>query len=134
MASDAKSLGLEFLQAFWAGKPEQAYALCAPHARWRFQRSLHDPQEVPVPEAVDWLMKTLVSGFDETSGYSVTLRDAIGEADEAAIEYSATGKTRNGQTYLNHYVVRFTSRAGQIVSIRPYFDTHYVSQMLFDLG
>ena len=131
---DAKALGLEFLQAFWDGAPERGYALCAPDARWRFQRSLHDPQEVPVPEAVRWLMQALVSGFAPDSGYTVTLRDAIGEGDEAAIEYSATGLTRNGDTYLNHYVVRFTSRDGRIVSIRPYFDTHYVSKMLYDLG
>ena len=132
--SDAKTLGLQFLQAFWAGKPNEGYALCAPDARWCFQQSLHDPQEVSVPEDVDWLMKTLVSGFAESSGYRVTLRDAIGEGDEAAIEYSATGLTRTGRTYLNYYVVRFTASRGQITSIRPYFDTHYVSRYLFDLG
>ena len=132
--SDAKRLGLEFLQAFWDGEPERGYALCAPDARWRFQRSLHEPREVPVPEAVKWLMDKLVSGFAPDSGYSVELRDVIGEGDEAAIEYSATGRTRNGTTYHNNYVVRFTTRDGQIVSIRPYFDTHYVSKTLYDLG
>ena len=133
-ASDAKSLGLAFLQAFWDGDPERGYRLCAPHARWTFQRSLHEPQEVPVREAVEWLNSALVSGFDPDSGYTVQLRDAIGEGGEAAIEYSATGRTRRGETYLNRYVVRFTVENGQIVSIRPYFDTHYDSKMLYDLG
>ena len=131
---DAKSLGLAFLQAFWDGAPERGYALCAPDARWRFQRSLHDPQEVPVADAVTWLMDKLVSGFAADSGYTVQLSSVIGEGDEAAIEYSASGRTVNGATYLNHYVVRFTTRDGRIVSIRPYFDTHYVSKMLYDLG
>lgn len=134
MTTDAKSLGLAFLRAFWEGDPARGYALCAPEARWRFQRSLHDPQEVPVREAVEWLMDKLVSGFAPDSGYTVELMGAIGEGEEAAIEYSATGLTRTGERYLNHYHVRFTARDGRIVSIRPYFDTHYVSRMLYDLG
>jgi ketosteroid isomerase-like protein len=131
--SEAKRLGLAFLQAFWDGQPERGYALCHPRARWQFQRSLRDPDEVPVREAVEWLNSALVSGFAPDSGYTVQLRDAIGEGDEAAIEYSATGLTRRGDTYHNRYVVRFTVENGQIVSIRPYFDTHYVSRTLYDL-
>lgn len=132
--ASAKELGLAFLQAFWDGEPERGYALCAPDARWQFQRSLHDPDVVPVRQAVEWLNTSLVSGFDPASGYSVQLRDAIGEGNEAAIEYSATGRTRTGEIYQNRYVVRFTAERGRILSIRPYFDTHYVSQMLYDLG
>ncbi len=131
--ASAKDLGLAFLQAFWAGEPERGYALCAPHARWTFQRSLHDPIEVPVREAVEWLNSALVSGFAPESGYTVQLRDAIGEGDEAAVEYSATGRTRRGEIYHNRYVVRFTAENGLIVPIRPYFDTHYVSKTLYDL-
>lgn len=131
--ASAKELGLAFLQAFWAGEPERGYALCAPDARWTFQRSLHDPQEVPVREAVEWLNRELVSGFAPESGYTVQLRDAIGEGDEAAVEYAAVGRTRRGEIYHNRYVVRFTASRGRIVSIRPYFDTHYVSRTLCDL-
>lgn len=134
MSRDAKSLGLEFLQSFWDGRPERGYALCAPDARWRFQRSLHDPVEVPVRQAVEWLNDKLVANFDPASGYSVEVFGAIGEGDEAAIEYSATGHTRFGETYHNRYHVRFTARDGQIISIRPYFDTHYVSKVLYNLG
>lgn len=132
--TDAKSLGLAFLQAFWDGDMERGYKLCAPGALWRFQKTLHAPQEVPVREAVQWLMDKLVAGFDPNSGYTVQMSNAIGEGDEAAIEYSATGKTRSGDTYANNYLVRFTVKNGQIVSIRPYFDTHLVSKMLYDLG
>jgi ketosteroid isomerase-like protein len=131
--ASAKELGLAFLQAFWDGDLERGYALCAPDARWTFQRSLHDPVDVPVRDAVEWLMSRLVSGFVPESGYTVQLRDAIGEANEAAVEYSATGRTRRGEVYHNRYVVRFTAQDGRIVSIRPYFDTHYVSRTLFDL-
>lgn len=131
--NDAKRLGLAFLQAFWDGAPERGYALCRADARWQFQRSLHQPEVVPVREAVEWLNSALIAGFAPDSGYTVQLRDAIGEGDEAAIEYSATGRTRRGETYHNRYVVRFTAKDGQIVSIRPYFDTHYVSRTLYDL-
>jgi ketosteroid isomerase-like protein len=130
----AKALGLEFLQAFWSGEFDKAYALCASDASWVFQTSLHNPREATVGEAVRWLSDTLMLGFDTASGYAVTLRDAIGEQGEAAIEYSATGRTRRGETYLNHYVVRFSVAEGKITSIRPYFDTHYASKMLHDLG
>jgi hypothetical protein len=133
MSGDAKSIGLAFLQSFWDGDPERGMALCAPGARWRFQKSLHAPQEVPVREAVQWLNETLVAEFDPT-GYTVQLSNAIGEGDEAAIEYSARGRTKRGNLYENQYLVRFTVKDGKIVSIRPYFDTHYVSKNLRDLG
>jgi ketosteroid isomerase-like protein len=129
-----RTLALAFLKSFWDGEPERGFALCAPDARWRFQRSLHEPQEVPVRDAVGWLNDKLVSGFDPDSGYSVTLDNVIAEGEEAAVEYSATGRTRRGEIYFNRYLVRFTVRNGMIVSIRPYFDTHYVSKTLHDLG
>lgn len=132
--ADAKSLGLAFLQSFWDGEPERGFALCAPNATWRFQRSLHEPQEVPVREAVEWLLENLVSGFDPDSGYTVNIANTIADGNEAAIEYSATGKTKRGEIYLNRYLVRFTVGDSKILSIRPYFDTHYVSKTLHDLG
>ncbi len=131
--SDAKSLALAFLQSFWDGEPERGYALCTDDARWQFQRSLHTPDVVPVREAVEWLNSHLVTGFDPNSGYAVQLGSVIGEGDEASAEYSATGLTRNGGRYHNRYHVRFTMRNGKIVSIRPYFDTHYVHNMLYKL-
>jgi len=133
-SQDAKSLGLAFLQSFWDGDIQRGYKLCAANAKWRFQKTLHDPQEVAVPIAVQWLLDTLVAGFDPDSGYTVTVANAICDGDEAAIEYSATGKTRTGEIYSNNYLVRFTAKNGKIVSIRPYFDTHLVSKLLHDLG
>jgi uncharacterized protein len=132
-SGDAKSLGLAFLQSFWDGDLERGFALCAPDARWRFQRSLHDPVEVPVREAVNWLMMTLVAGFEPDTQYTVELFSAIGEGDEASFEYSATGRARGGKTYHNRYHVRVTTRDGRIVSIRPYFDTLYVHRTLVSL-
>ena len=86
-----------------------------------------------MPVAVDRLMTKLVAGFDPNSGYEVKVGSLIGEGDEASIEYSATGKTVNGGTYYNRYHVRFTVRGGKIISIRPYFDTHYVHRALVPL-
>ena len=131
--NDSKTLALAFLQSFWDGEPERGYSLCAPDAHWQFQRSLHTPDVVPVRAAVEWLNTHLVTGFDPNSGYKVQLGSVIGEGDEASAEYSATGLTRSGETYYNRYHVRFTTRAGKIVSIRPYFDTHYVHKALFKL-
>ena len=88
---------------------------------------------MPVREAVEFLMSALIGGFDPDSGYTVDVDNIIGEGDEAAIEYRAQGKTRSGEIYANNYLVRFTAIDGKLVSIRPYFDTHLVSKLLFDL-
>lgn len=61
------------------------------------------------------------------------MHKAIGEGDEAAIEYAAKGVTRAGAIYQNDYLVRMTVRDGRIVSIRPRFDTHLVHKVLYPL-
>ena len=53
--------------------------------------------------------------------------------EEAAIEYSARGKTKAGPMYENDYLVRMTVRDGKVHSVRPYFDTHRVHRVLYDL-
>lgn len=128
--TNSKDIALRFLQAFWDGEPDRGIELCSEDARWTFQKSLRSPRYASVPEAIDWLNAALVSEFDPDSGYSVEVHNAIGEGEEAAIEYTARGKTRRGEVYENNYLVRFTVRDGQIVSVRPYFDTHYVHQRL----
>lgn len=126
----SKEIALSFLQAFWEGEPARGIELCAQDAQWTFQKSLRSPRYASVPDAIDWLNAALVSEFDPDSGYSVEVHNAIGEGEEAAVEYTARGKTRRGQVYENNYLVRFTVRDGRIVSVRPYFDTHYVHQRL----
>jgi ketosteroid isomerase-like protein len=128
--TNSKDIALRFLQAFWDGEPDRAFELCAEDAQWTFQKSLRSPRYASIPDAVDWLNAALMTGFDADSGYSVEVHHTIGEGEEAAIEYSATGKTVRGEIYANNYVVRFTVRDGQIVSVRPYFDTYYVHQRL----
>ena len=44
------------------------------------------------------------------------------------MEYNAIGKTISGGNYENFYLVRFTVREGKISSVRPYFDTEYLSK------
>lgn len=129
-----KKVALDFLQSFWDGEPERGYALCADDARWTFQKSLRAPRYDTVPAAVSWLNEVLVTGFDPESGYTVEVHNAIAEGDEVAVEYSARGQTSGGEVYHNDYLVRFTLRDGQIASIRPYFDTHYVHRRLVALA
>ena len=131
--SDAKTLAREFLQAFWDGDPARGVALCAPDAVWTFQKSLREPRYAPIAEAIDFLNERLVGEFDPDSGYEVEVHNVIGDGDEAAVEYSAEGRTRRGDVYRNDYLVRFTVADGQITSVRPYFDTHYVHKVLANL-
>ncbi len=122
-----------FLQSFWDGAPQKGYALCAPDAVWTFQKSLRSPRYAPVPEAVEWLNSKLVGEFDPESGYTVEVHNTIEQGEEVAMEYTARGRTRRGDIYENNYLVRFTIRNGRITSVRPYFDTHYVHQVLAKL-
>jgi ketosteroid isomerase-like protein len=129
----ARDVAVRFLEAFWRGDVPAALTLCAPDAVWTLQRTLREERRVPVPVAIDFLMTKLVSGFAPDSGYTVTFGNAIDDGEEAAVEYSAEGLTRNGATYRNDYLVRFTVRNGHIVSVRPYFDTHQVHRLLVPL-
>lgn len=131
--TDPKQIALSFLQAFWDGEPAKGVALCTPDAVWTFQKSLREPRSAGIAEAIDFLMTRLVGEFDPDSGYEVDVHHVVGDGDEVAVEYSARGKTRRGDIYHNDYVVRFTLRDGRIVSVRPYFDTHYVHKVLADL-
>jgi ketosteroid isomerase-like protein len=131
--SDNAQVARAFLEAFWRGAPQEGLALCAPDAVWTFQKSLRTPRHASIAEAVDWLMTTLVGGFDPDSGYTVEVHNTIAEGDEVAMEYTARGRTRRGEIYENNYLVRFTLKDGVIVSIRPYFDTHYVHCTLVPL-
>ena len=127
---DPKQTAMDFLQAFWDGDPAAGLVLCAPDAVWTFQKSLREPRLASIAEAIDFLNTRLVAEFDPASGYSVDVHSVVGEGDEVAVEYSAKGKTRRGDLYHNDYHVRFTVRDGRIVSVRPYFDTHYVHRVL----
>ncbi len=131
--ADSKKIATSFLEGFWAGEPEKALALCSDNAVWTFQKSLRSPRYASVPDAVSWLNETLVSEFDPDSGYTIEVHSAISDGEEAAIEYTATGTTRKGEVYENNYLVRFTVKKGKIVSVRPYFDTHYVNERLAEL-
>ena len=128
--SNNRQVAQDFLGAFWRGAPQEGLALCAPDAVWTFQKSLRTPRHASIAEASDWLMTTLVGGFDPDSGYTVEVHNTIAEGDEVAMEYTARGLTRRGEIYENNYLVRFTLRNGLIVSVRPYFDTHYVHRTL----
>ena len=128
-----KQIALSFLQAFWDGEPDKSLALCAPDAVWTFQKSLREPRLAGIAEAIDFLNTRLVGEFDPNTGYEVDVHHVVGDGDEVAVEYSARGRTRRGDIYHNDYVVRFTFRDGRIVSVRPYFDTHYVHKVLADL-
>jgi len=130
---DSKKIATRFLKGFWDGKPEQALALCTEDAVWTFQKSLRSPRYASVLDAVDWLNETLISEFDPDSGYTIEVHNAISDGEEAAIEYTAKGTTRRGDVYENNYLVRFTVKKGKIVSVRPYFDTHYVNERLVKL-
>lgn len=133
-SSSAKDVALAFLQSFWDGDPERGLELCTEDALWTFQRSLPYPRTASIPEALEHLNSTLITGFDPDSGYTVEVHNAIDDGgEEAAIEYSAKGKTKSGLIYENDYLVRMTVRDGKIQSVRPYFDTHRVHKVLYDL-
>ena len=124
---DNKEIANAFLEALWAGDTEGGLSLCADGAVWEFMPTVHSPRITSIPDAIEWY-RNLVTFFDPDSGYETKVFNIIAEGDEVAMEYNATGRTISGGDYENFYLVRFTVRDGKITSIRPYFDTEYLTK------
>lgn len=132
--SDAKQVALAFMHAFWRSDLAAAEAMLADDATWVFQLGMPyaaDGRRVwPLAEAMHRIVDDLFTAFDPEFGFQVTVTSAIAEGDEVALEYSATGRIRNGADYRNHYAARLTVREGKVAQLRPYNDTKHMLDAL----
>jgi ketosteroid isomerase-like protein len=129
---------IAFLQAFWAAEEAAWEKHLAPDARFLFAPSL--PYAREGSRGRDWdarvalrrIVDDLFSVF-APPGLHVELTSAFAEGNEVAVEYTARGRTLNGKTYENYYLMRASVRDGLIVRLVPYNDTRQL-ELLMGLG
>ena len=80
-------------------------------------------------EAVQRIVDDMFESFDP-EGFSIEIRNQLSAGGEVVVEYSATGRTRAGQSYENDYVMCITVQHGKVVSVRPHTDTLHLAQLL----
>ena len=61
----------------------------------------------------------------------MTVKSAIGEGDEVAMEVESLGHLKNGRTYNQEYHFRLQMRDGKISAVREYLDTLHVQAVWF---
>ncbi|MDP3857054.1 MAG: nuclear transport factor 2 family protein [Stagnimonas sp.] len=61
----------------------------------------------------------------------MTVKGAIAEGDQVAMEVESLGRLRNGRTYNQEYHFRITVQGGKIAAVREYLDTLHVQAVWF---
>jgi ketosteroid isomerase-like protein len=61
----------------------------------------------------------------------MTVKSAIAEANQVAMEVESLGHLKNGRTYNQEYHFRITLRDGKISAVREYLDTLHVQAVWF---
>jgi uncharacterized protein len=61
----------------------------------------------------------------------MTVKSAIAEGDQVAMEVESLGHLKNGRTYNQEYHFRMTVRDGKISGVREYLDTLHVQAVWF---
>ncbi len=129
--AQAADVAIAFLQAFWDGDGDRAAALCTPDAEWHFAQSLDYPSPMPASEAVVRVNQDMLQLFEPDPGLSIEILSVINDDGAVAVEYEATGKTKNGRDYRNRYLMRIDIEDGKVASVRPYTDTLHLTNVLF---
>jgi len=66
-----------------------------------------------------------------TDGLRMTVKNAIAEGDQAALEIESLGTLKNGRIYRNEYHVLVTVRGDRIAAVKEYYDTQHVHATWF---
>jgi uncharacterized protein len=61
----------------------------------------------------------------------MTVKSAIAEGDEVAMEVESLGRLKNGRTYNQEYHFRIRLQDGKIRAVREYLDTLHVQSVWF---
>lgn len=61
----------------------------------------------------------------------MTVKSAIAEGEQVAMEVESLGHLKNGRTYNQEYHFRITVRDGKISAVREYLDTLHVQAVWF---
>ena len=131
MSEQNKQVALKFIKAMGENDPVSAAECLAPGAmavatgNSHFKGSRDARMMIDGIEAFKSLMPT---------GLAFTVKSAVAEGDQVAIECEGNAKTYTGSDYCNRYVFFITLKDGKITLVNEYFCTVLANEVLWPLA
>lgn len=126
-----KATCARLFERFSAGDVPGVLALMADDASWWLPGK---PGQLPVvgtrsKAQIARLFQAMESQLE--GPLAMTVKSAIAEGDEVAMEVESLGRLKNGRTYNQEYHFRIVLRDGKISAVREYLDTLHVQAVWF---
>ena len=120
-----KRLVEQLFTRFGAGDVPGVLALLAEDATWKIpgKRPEMPTAGVLSKEKIARVFHAMVGELK--SGLRMTLKNAVAEGDQLAVEAESWGELKNGRVYNNEYHFLMTFRDGKISAVREYLDTQH---------
>jgi uncharacterized protein len=122
---DNKQTAAEFFARFSAGNIPGAVDLLSADATWWIagKPEFFPPAGWHTKEEIARLFARMTSRLKD--GLSMTVKNAIAEADLVALEIESHGELTNGRVYHNEYHTLMRVFEGEIREVREYSDTQH---------
>lgn len=134
MSTDAqrnKQLAAEFFGRFSAGDLPGVMASFTDDATWWIPGKREQMPSAGLYEKAR-IGRLFQAMADAMNGpLQMTVRSAIAEGDEVAVEVESRGELRNGRVYEQQYHFRMKFRDGKVCAVREYLDTQHVHDVWF---
>jgi ketosteroid isomerase-like protein len=122
----SKQVAARLFELFSTGDIDGVMDLFADDATWWLPGR---PGQLPVvgtrtKAQIGRLFQAMTQALD--GPLKMTVKSAIAEGDEVAMEVESLGHLKNGRIYNQHYHFRIIVRAGRIAAVREYLDTLHV--------
>jgi uncharacterized protein len=126
-----KALAAEFFGRFTAGDLPGVMASFTDDATWWIpgrreqipSAGLYDRQKI------GRLFQAMIDALKD--GLKMTVKSALAEGDEVAVEVESYGELKNGRVYQQQYHLRMRFRDGKVCAVREYLDTQHVYDVWF---
>jgi uncharacterized protein len=118
-----KAIAARLFESFSSGDIPGVLDLLADDATWSLPGK---PGQLPVVGSrnktqIGKLFHAMASQLE--GPLKMTVKSAIAEGDEVAMEVESLGHLKNGRIYDQEYHFRITFRGGKIIAVREYLDT-----------
>jgi len=126
-----KAIAARLFERFSAGDAVGVLDMMSDDATWWLPGT---PGQLPVvgtrsKAQIARLFEAMANQLD--SPLAMTVKSAIAEGNEVAMEVESLGHLKNGRTYNQHYHFRITVRDDKICAVREYLDTLHVQDVWF---
>lgn len=126
-----KAIAAKLFERFSAGDTPGVLDLLADDATWWLPGK---PGQLPLVGSrnkaqIGRLFQSMAGQLD--GPLKMTVKSAIAEGDEVAMEVESLGHLKNGRIYDQEYHFRITIRDGKISAVREYLDTLLVQAVWF---